>query len=323
MLSRKFHRIFTTVIVLAAFCFYACPTKEEEPESPPDYAALANEALAVGNAAFLAATSDGGTFTTSSSGAQVKFKLSGLDLSALPDDTGLMITNITIKDSSNPLNMPLGKTSSNVSMALGIDKFIIPNNGSGTIGPSDITIGYKGVSTVEPSASSSPDNYTVESGSVAGTINALRAAAAPFLPAGGTINNDASKVVNLYSGSIGTVSRSAALTYPIINTDGITVTLGNPGGSLVANGSLDFGTIQIGAGSFTIGSASLVDSQLEGMLAIEVAGSGAVGAGSVGTGLVLFGDSTTSPTEAKSLVLTAEGIKYIVPQFGVLVTVYR
>ncbi|MDR2098166.1 MAG: hypothetical protein LBP37_06570 [Spirochaetaceae bacterium] len=345
MLSGKFDRILTVVMVLAAFCFYACPTEEEEP-TPPDYKALANQALGIGTAAFANATSVG-TFTIPTSGTQVKFTLNDLNLSALKpeDSTSVEITKIVINGQEHMLNNIIltSTTTSKEIGALSIDEYMKPDsaNNLAPIGTNAIELYYIGVCDLDQGNITKSDgnaaSYTLDVGSVAGTINALRAAAAPFLVnKGGSINTTP---INLIDGIIGTVStKFVGGSFAAADTAAPAVFLtANAAGTLTGGAissksefisATGTTTGSLAAGSFLIGTAGFTDTgetggTFEGSLAIIFTGSqGVENAGTAGTATVLFGATSPKTTET-NLVLTAAGIKYIVPQFGVLVTVYR
>jgi hypothetical protein len=344
MYNNKFNWILTGLIAASVF-FYACPTEEEEPpESPPDFQAQATAALNVAKPILDAAELDGGTFTnlttTGFSPHNVKFVLSYKN-ATLPDKTQINITHVALGNetwSNKSVTGIIGENKTSTSITLDLDSFIEKT---------DVNAAWNGSISFAYIAKSTGD-ATVESGAatfsvgikdgvdrVVGTLNALKDVVKHFPAKGELINSGGGSVNTLNAGSVGTlVAGTSAGDFVILNKGAIGVKLNNNGGTFVAGsiGTLAalHGNLSITAGSQYAGSIAVNDFTIEkdsgGTLIVRDIGSiGTLGGDTVGgTGLatVYFGTASTK-NDTHNLVLSAGGIKYIVPQFGVLVTINR
>jgi hypothetical protein len=341
MYNNKFNWILTALIAASVF-FYACPTEEEEPpESPPDLQAQANQAMTTAKSVLGAAKSDGGTFTNNTSAGNsphnVKFVLS-YSSATLPENTQIDITNVKLGGDSftKSQTVSIGENKTSTSIQWTLDDFIekIDANWNG-----DIEFYYIAKSTKDSTIKSAESGTLTitDTGSVSGTLTALKGVVKHFPTKGGgtIINSGGGSVDTLNASGVGTlfstVTGNTPIVLPVADANVPFVSVWNSvsnvtgsfaagsigtlaelhGGFAMTEGSEAVGAIS--AGSFMI----LLDNG--GTLMVEDKGSASAGSA---LATVYFGTSSTK-TEKDNLVLSAGGIKYIVPQFGVLVTIDR
>jgi hypothetical protein len=333
MRNSKPHWIFAAAIAAASVFFYACPTEEEQPPPEPDALTQANAALNAGIVALNSVTSDGGTFSENG----VKFNLTIGMPQVLPEYTSVEITSFELNSEKfTPTTKAVDITKSTCTITLPFDNFIEAGSGSGNL--SSIKFNYRGKSTLGNGTNSaeSPTPFTLNPAAISGTLNALRSVAMHFLPSGTIISGEGGTVDTLNAAGAGTLYAGDSLGGSIVIPVAASGDMLEVVGSLASNGTISStsrttvaalhgGSITQGSDSFVTTAGSLLIYGLEGYnqgtLAVVFAGSLSEEGGGSGLATAYFG--ATTKTEASNLVLTAGGIKYIVPQFGVLVTVYR
>jgi hypothetical protein len=351
MYNSKFHWILTAVIA-SSVLFYSCPPEEVEP-TPPNPQAQADAALQVGILALTGAKSDGGTFASSNNRiSNVKFSLSGMDdKQDLPEGTRIRLDSIKVGTVDYPLpaadKKPISIGSASTSFALPVNGLI---NLIGTAGVAldSFTFNIKGEYTLTSPSVYSAATYpcTITAGSVSGTLSAILNVAKHFLPSGTVINGGIGTVSTLNSGGAGTLyagdTLGGSIVLPFVDGDGPEVVGILPAGGSVnsyKNGNTTVGPLN--GGSITTGSEASVTQAgalvliagstgtdtagsivVNGTLAIRDIGSISGAGGGSGLAQIYFGNSSTSSTTT-NLLLSAGGVWYTVPQFGVLVTVYR
>jgi hypothetical protein len=345
MRNSKSHWILAAAIAAASVFFYACPTEEEQPPAvaPDDDTASANATLALATTALTNASVTEGKV----SGTNVEFTVSGVTATELPTGQTVEIKFLvidTVKYSqSKSFTSNGGGIPATFTLSSSLDNFI--ETGAGASNISSIGFTYQGKSTL----ASTPGTVSAELSksvtnvptAIAGTINALRSVAQHFLPIGKIINSGAGTVDTVNAGSAGTLlygdSQTGVMVSPV-SSNGLDVSIVLPSsttGGSIAVGSV--GTIEEWkGGSITTGSVSGVQDKAAGSfaihwletssvgtLALRDTGSLSVEGGGSGLATVYFGSTSTTKAKTSNLVLTAGGIEYIVPQFGVLVTLYR
>jgi hypothetical protein len=331
MRNSKFTWIFIAIVSLVSAFFTACPTTEEE---PPEEVDPALEAKFLAESAALvaaAATVTNGTF--GAGGTSVTTTITIPDAGSLLTGASIYASSLSIGGSDFTITDPRFTTKT-YNITVPIKNIIEAGNGKPALETSigvKITLFGVGVSGETTAYSSSGKSISIPIGTIAGTINALRQAASYFLPSGTIINGGAGTVnLILGGGSGGTVFSGVSNTSPItfVGGGGTAVTLAgaNGGGTFVAGSLTGFGTAaavgSISSGSFSIGTSG-IHSGLNGTLAMKFGGSQASNlapdnSGTLGT--VYFNTNPTAITD--NLILTSAGIKYTLPQFGVVVNAW-
>jgi hypothetical protein len=313
------HSIFGSLVIFAAsMLFFACPSspvEESKPAEDPNQIAADAILAAVGTAVSSASVKSG----------NLEYPITGGSSSAgIASTAQIIVDSVTVTSSSASIDKSqFVVTRGNNDMTLTINTAGLVEYG--TLAIPEIGIVVRGKS--EQVTTSSTKTIKVVAGSLspfAGTIGALKIVAGSLAPSGGTINTTDAPV-NIVAGSVGTLrTGSAPSSLVILLNDDTTmpsVLLETTSGSGSSNSSLVAGSIGTSsdfavAGSFSLGSMA---TGLGGTLAITDTGSAST-KNAAGTFGVFFG---TGSTTVPKLVLNAEGLKYTVPAFGVLVTAYR
>jgi hypothetical protein len=290
-----------TLASLVSLILLACPSSPAEPSPSPSGPTPAERAQA--------ALDNVGSYATN-------FKFDGADLTfSLVGGISKDITNVNITATSadiKSINVTAKSGSANISIKNATD-FMVGSFGS--------EMKFTVVANPGVAGANKTKNITVPAGSWAqytGTLQALNMVAGSLtnIGNGGTINTTAHLVNTLNSGSVGTLFSKDGSIVSLNAYTAMAPEILLSGGSVVAGSVGTLATTGVSAGSFTLGSASM-----NGTLAITDYGSVSSG-GKAGTFIVYFGTDTTSKNSL-SVILTSGGIKYNVPQFGVLVTLNR